>query len=1007
MNCSSTILELLNKFNIDGHDKKGGTDKNTNHSYVDVYGYLLDKFVNKQGTLLEIGIHYGGSLLLWQELLPNFVLYGVDNKNKIDHVIETKLKQRTNVVIGDAYKQSSVETFKIKSPDGYDVIIDDGPHSLESQIFAASNYAKLLKPGGILIIEDIQNFDDVEKITSAIPSGYKFEIFDRRNVKNRYDDVIICITREKINKIAIFYHVGQFGQWERLYQEQVHSLCVSGLYNACDFIYVGINGNNELPSILPKMQTVVNNNHVLESDTLKAMWDFANQNPDYRLLYIHTKGTTHENQFKYNVDAWRLYLEYFVIHCWYDCITKLKHYDCTGAEWIQESGLTDPDTKQTVFEINPHYAGNFWWANASYLKTLDPKYIYDTSKGWTRWKCEFWIGTNNPKYFNFYNTNDYCKYTLRTYSPEHYVKQIPYVEPVVEEIPTMLKNKKAKIVMISMFKNESKTIRRMLESCYKYIDYYILQDNGSTDGTPEIVADFFKDKNIPGFVYKVEEGWVGFGWNRDHVLQKCINTNHGCDWILKMDCDEILEVADSFDWSVFDDKNLHSFHVPSVACNVIYFRAWIWNARLKWKINHDVAHETIELIDGNIGQNFRRFNLPSTFKLIGGFSDGESYTQKTKYVSDALKIEEKLIKEDTMLQDMYHFWYVGKSYYDGFRETDLPLKQAHQDEFARRCIFYFKEYLNITHNFGVTGKADRIDEMGYYAIKLIGNSYRFLGDLEKAKSYLIAAEQFCPARNEHLTNLAEVYQLEGNFEKMYEITSRLVDPARKNPFPDYTFIIDTNCYWDTGNYVKQLHQTAEEKTNKKHFYRINANMNTRLWVIDNFYTNPDEVRNFALSVEYQEDNDWYKGSRSKLQHNFPGIKEIFEKIMGIKLKDLNSHGMCGRFQLCTAQENLVYHVDSQKWAAMVYLTPNAPVESGTSLLKSKITGARHASDPNFEGTFNGGFYDKTKFEVVDKIGNVYNRLIIMDAQCIHAACQYFGNTKENARLTHLFFFDNE
>ena len=102
--------------------------------------------------------------------------------------------------------------------------------------------------------------------------------------------------------------------------------------------------------------------------------------------------------------------------------------------------------------------------------------------------------------------------------------------------------------MISMFKNESKTIGRMLEYCYKYIDYWILQNNGSTDGTEKVVEEFFKEKDVPGFVYDVEEGWISFGWNRNHLLQKCLNTNHECDWILKMDCDEMLEVDEDFDW---------------------------------------------------------------------------------------------------------------------------------------------------------------------------------------------------------------------------------------------------------------------------------------------------------------------------------------------------------------------------------------------------------------------------------------------------------------------------
>jgi len=51
------------------------------------------------------------------------------------------------------------------------------------------------------------------------------------------------------------------------------------------------------------------------------------------------------------------------------------------------------------------------------------------------------------------------------------------------------------------------------------------------------------------------------------------------------------------------------------------------------------------------------------------------------------------------------------------------------------------------------------------------------------------------------------------------------------------------------------------------------------------------------------------------------------------------------------------------------------------------------------------FYDSTKFDLVDSAGNVYNRLVIMDAHCIHSAGPYFGTSPETGRLTHLFFFD--
>jgi tetratricopeptide (TPR) repeat protein len=289
---------------------------------------------------------------------------------------------------------------------------------------------------------------------------------------------------------------------------------------------------------------------------------------------------------------------------------------------------------------------------------------------------------------------------------------------------------------------------------------------------------------------------------------------------------------------------------------------------------------------------------------------------------------------------------------------------------------------------------------------LIANCYQILEQYDLSEFFYFKAEEFCPQRNEHLYNLALCYKKQNKNKPFLDITTKMIDPSRKNPFPNFVFIIDSNCYYDTGNIVQKMHEEALSLNNKSQF-RINDHMNKRLWVVDDFYVEPDKVREFALGVEYDDDLQWYKGSRSKEQFNFPGIKEAFEKVMGIKLKPFESHAMCGRFQLLTAKDNLVYHVDSQKWAAMIYLTPHAPTQTGTVLLKSLITGARHSDDPSFENTFQGGFYDKTKFEIVDQVGNVYNRLIIMDARCIHAAAQYFGQSKDDCRLTHLFFFDNE
>ena len=186
---------------------------------------------------------------------------------------------------------------------------------------------------------------------------------------------------------------------------------------------------------------------------------------------------------------------------------------------------------------------------------------------------------------------------------------------------------------------------------------------------------------------------------------------------------------------------------------------------------------------------------------------------------------------------------------------------------------------------------------------------------------------------------------------------------------------------------------------------INLNWKKRIFIVDNFYSDPDYIRSLALSMEYIPNLKYYKGVRSISKYVFKNTKESFENIMNEKIVRFNEYDACGRFQICTPEDPLVYHVDTQKWAAMIYLSPDAPYESGTCLLSHKITKARDKFDSNTNIVFRDGFYDKTKFDIVDIIGNVYNRLVIFDASCIHAACQYFGNSKITGRLTHLFFFD--
>ena len=120
-------------------------------------------------------------------------------------------------------------------------------------------------------------------------------------------------------------------------------------------------------------------------------------------------------------------------------------------------------------------------------------------------------------------------------------------------------NKKTKIVLNAMVGSEAPTILRMLESTAPHIDYWVIQCNGKEDNTREIIDNFFKEKGIPGFTYETEWNYPGF--NRDHTLQTCLSADHGCDWVLRMDADERLQVDEDFDWSILDDTNVQSYNL--------------------------------------------------------------------------------------------------------------------------------------------------------------------------------------------------------------------------------------------------------------------------------------------------------------------------------------------------------------------------------------------------------------------------------------------------------------
>ena len=193
-----------------------------------------------------------------------------------------------------------------------------------------------------------------------------------------------------------------------------------------------------------------------------------------------------------------------------------------------------------------------------------------------------------------------------------------------------------------------------------------------------------------------------------------------------------------------------------------------------------------------------------------------------------------------------------------------------------------------------------------------------------------------------------------------------------------------------------------------------------LIVIDNFYNNALDTRNYILTQEFLVRGN-YPGQRT-ISYANEHLKETIQTYVepfGGKITDFpipNEDGLNaskiynGSFQYTTSRDRSWVHIDGHNnWAGVLYLTPEAPLSSGTSFYKF-YDGTTCKRDMNLlenKEELDRYSQDLTKWEKVDQVGNVFNRLILFNADRFHMSMDYFGDTKENGRLFQVFFFSTE
>lgn len=203
--------------------------------------------------------------------------------------------------------------------------------------------------------------------------------------------------------------------------------------------------------------------------------------------------------------------------------------------------------------------------------------------------------------------------------------------------------------------------------------------------------------------------------------------------------------------------------------------------------------------------------------------------------------------------------------------------------------------------------------------------------------------------------------------------------------------------------------------------KINFNRRTpHILVVDDFYSDPTAILNEARQAQYEENDKLFKGKRTPYKFLYPYVKEEFERLLQASITDWINQPMNGIFQITSSKDPIVWHSDTQDYAGAIYLSSSS-LNEGTSFWRHKQTHCRRppnhpmeANNPRIQDDLSGKYHTnhldeiyseynllhEDNWELVDRVGCVFNRLVLWDAKLIHSATQY-GN---NDRLAQLFFF---
>jgi len=202
-------------------------------------------------------------------------------------------------------------------------------------------------------------------------------------------------------------------------------------------------------------------------------------------------------------------------------------------------------------------------------------------------------------------------------------------------------------------------------------------------------------------------------------------------------------------------------------------------------------------------------------------------------------------------------------------------------------------------------------------------------------------------------------------------------------------------------------------------------MRSKVIIVDNFYTKPERVRERALASAFADiAKTDFPGYASRVHLDTAMLRTRFSELVGSQLSIDAARFSWGSFRFITKEsgQRPTVHADAAvDWAGMVYLTADAPMCAGTAFFRHKETGLEapptnrqaralgYADASEFDDkVIRRDKVDFSKWERTTVIAPVFNRLILFrGGEFYHAPLGGLGDCPKTARLTHVFFFNEQ